>query len=126
MVWYHFFATGLTRKILVVDDDADWRQYLRYCLDDLGYHTIEASNGREALEALSRESCSVMLLDMRMPEMSGEEVLQRLPDDPPRVVCLTSAPADELGRALQSGPHYYLPKGASREQLALLLQSLEI
>jgi hypothetical protein len=42
------------------------------------------------------------------------------------VVCLTSAPPHELGRALQSGPHYYLPKGASREQLALLLQSLEI
>ncbi len=67
-----------------------------------------------------------MLLDMRMPEMSGEEVLQQLPDDPPRVVCLTSAPAHELGPALQSGPYYYLPKGASREQLALLLQSLEV
>jgi CheY-like chemotaxis protein len=99
---------------------------MRYCLDDLGYHTIEAANGREALEALSRESCSVMLLDMRMPEMSGEEVLQQLPDDPPRVVCLTSAPAHEVGPALQSGPHYYLPKGATREQLALLLQSLEV
>ena len=67
-----------------------------------------------------------MLLDMRMPEMSGEEVLQQLPDDPPRVVCLTSAPAHELGPALQSGPHYYLPKSASRDQLALLLESLEV
>ncbi len=112
-------------KILVVDDDADWRQLLRLCLADLGYHTLEASNGKEALETLSKEPCSVMLLDMRMPEMSGEEVLRRLPDDPPRVVCLTSAPAHEVGKALQSGPHYYLPKGASREQLALLLQSLE-
>jgi CheY-like chemotaxis protein len=113
-------------KILVVDDDADWRQFMRFCLDDLGYSTIEASSGQEALETLSREPCSVMLLDMRMPEMSGEEVLRRLPtDDAPRVVCLTNAPAQEVGKALRSGPHYYLPKGASREELALLLQSLD-
>jgi CheY-like chemotaxis protein len=114
------------KKILVVDDDADWRQFMRFCLDDLGYHTIEASNGKEALEALSKEPCSVMLLDMRMPEMSGEEVLRQLPEeDAPRVVCLTNAPAHEVSGALRSGPHYYLPKGASREQLALLLQSLD-
>ena len=117
--------TNRPHTVLVVDDDADWRQLLRLCLDDLGYQTLEASNGKEALETLSKQPCSVMLLDMRMPEMSGEEVLERLPEDPPRVVCLTSAPAHEVGRALQSGPHYYLPKGATREQLALLLQSLE-
>jgi CheY-like chemotaxis protein len=112
-------------KILIVDDDPDWREYMRFCLDDLGYHSIEAASGSEALETLRREPCTVMLLDMRMPEMSGEEVIKRLPeDDAPRVVCLTNASAQEVGSALRRGPHYYLPKGASREQLALLLQSL--
>jgi len=68
----------------------------------------------------------VMLLDMRMPGMSGEEVLRRLPaENAPRVVVLTAARADEAGGALRTGPHYYLPKGATREELALLLESLE-
>jgi DNA-binding NtrC family response regulator len=89
------------RKVLVVDDDADWREFLRLCLEDLGYETIEAATGQEVLE--------------RMPR-SGPQ---------PRVVFLTSAAAQDVGGALRTGPHYYLPKGASRDQLSLLLQSLE-
>jgi hypothetical protein len=41
------------------------------------------------------------------------------------VVFLTAAAVQEVGGALRSGPHYYLPKGASRDQLSLLLQSLD-
>lgn len=112
------------QKVLVVDDDREWRDFVRVCLNDLGYHTIEAASGQEALESIARDSPSIVLLDMRMPGMSGEDVLRQLPDDGPRVVCLTAAPAHEVRGALR-GPHYYLPKGASREELALMLQSLE-
>ena len=113
------------RKVLVVDDDADWREFLRLCLEDLGYETIEAANGQEALDSLARQRCGVMLLDLNMPGMSGTEVVEHLSHDAPRVVFLTSAPAHEVGSALLSGPHYYLPKGASREELSLILQSLD-
>jgi CheY-like chemotaxis protein len=113
-----------SQKVLVVDDDSEWRNFLRSCLDDLGYTTIEASSGPEALECLARESPAVMLLDMRMPGMSGEEVLRRLPENAPRIVVVTAATADEASSALRTGPHYYLPKGATREELALLLESL--
>ncbi len=111
-------------KVLVVDDDAEWRHFLHGCLDELGYTTLEASNGEEALECLVRDPPSVMLLDIRMPGMSGEEVLRQLPENPPRIVLVTAASADEAGSALRTGPHYYLPKGATREELALLLESL--
>lgn len=114
------------RKILVVDDDPDWREYLKTCLEDLGYDTVEAASGPEALESLSREDCSVMLLDLHMPEMSGEQVLERLPDGGPPVVFLTSAPVHEVGSALSQGAHYYLPKAATRDQLSLMLQSLQL
>ncbi len=111
-------------KVLVVDDDAEWRQFLHCCLDELGYTTVEASNGTEALECLARDPPSVMLLDIRMPGMSGEDVLRQLPENPPRIVLVTAASAEEAGSALRTGPHYYLPKGATREELALLLESL--
>jgi len=118
--------TDGVRKVLVVDDDADWREFLRLCLEDLGYEAIEAADGQEALDSLSRERCGVVLLDLNMPGMSGLEVVERLPrHTKPRIVFLTSAAAQDVGNALMSGPHYYLPKGASRDQLSLLLQSLE-
>lgn len=113
--------------MLVVDDDADWREFLKLCLEDLGYEAIEAASGQEALESLARQRYGVMLLDLYMPGMNGFEVLERMPRNgtPPRVVLLTAAEAQEAGGALRSGPHYYLPKGASRDQLSLLLQSLD-
>ncbi len=116
-----------TRKVLVVDDDADWREFLRLCLEDLGYEAIEAANGQEALDSLARQRYRVMLLDLNMPGMTGQEVLERMPrnGEPPRVVLLTAAAVQDVGGALRSGPHYYLPKGASRDQLSLLLQSLD-
>ncbi len=87
---------------------------------------MEASCGTEALAALDDQECSVVLLDLNMPGMSGEDVLERLPPDAPRIVLLTSASTQEAGRVLGSGPHYYLPKGASREQLSMMLQSLAL
>jgi len=114
------------RKVLVVDDDASWRALMVDSLEELGYQAVEAANGAEALEALARGDCSVMLLDLRMPGLSGEEVLARLPPDAgPRVVLLTAAGMDEVRQALGRRPHYYLSKGAGRDALALLLQSLE-
>ena len=114
-------------RVLVVDDDADWRDFLTTCLEDLGYEARVASNGQEALDALRRgPRCGAVLLDLHMPGMSGEEVAARLPPDPPHVVFLTSAPVQEVGAALRTGPHYYLPKGASRDELSLLLQSLHV
>jgi CheY-like chemotaxis protein len=120
----HYETDKKALKILVVDDDAEWREFLHACLDDLGYTTTEASNGTEALDCLARDPPSVMLLDIRMPGMSGEDVLRQLPENPPRIVLVTAATADEAGSALRTGPHYYLPKGATREELALLLDSL--
>src|SRR5262249_11051495 len=120
-------ADTTTRKVLIVDDDSSWRAMGVLALEDLGYQAVEARDGHEALEQLEREDCSVMLLDLRMPGLSGEEVLARLPDPRrPRVVLLTSASMEEVQSALHSRPHYYLSKTAGRDELELLLQSLEV
>lgn len=115
-------------KVLVVDDDADWRETLRIILEDQGYEVTEASDGEEALSRLSEEAFAVALLDLRMPGMNGDEVAARIPAGKgPRVVFLTGASAGEkdVQGALASGAHYYLPKDAQPEALTLLLQSLD-
>jgi two-component system, chemotaxis family, chemotaxis protein CheY len=64
-------------RILVVDDDESIRQIVRLCLSDEGYEVFEASNGEEALEALSTFRPSLILLDLRMPVMDGWEFARR-------------------------------------------------
>lgn len=112
------------RKVLVVDDDASWRHMISLELEDLGYEPVLAADGEEALRLLAVVECSVILLDLRMPGLDGHEVMARLPPESPRVVILTAAGMDEVQEALAARPHYYLPKGAGRHELALMLQSL--
>jgi CheY-like chemotaxis protein len=68
--------------LLIVDDNEGIRASIRILFEEAGYTIIEASNGNEAL-ALLRESTEplVVLLDVRMPELSGEEVLRTMLHD---------------------------------------------
>lgn len=68
--------------VLVVDDDEAIRETLRLILEDSGYEVEEAADGLTALQRL-RESARpmVVLLDLMMPRMNGDEVLARVADD---------------------------------------------
>src|SRR5260370_16276708 len=68
--------------ILVVDDDASHRVLLCDLLREMGYQTQEATNGREALDQLDGSLPHAVLLDLRMPVMSGWGVLQGLKEMP--------------------------------------------
>lgn len=113
-----------SHRVLLVDDDPDWREYLRLSLVELGYRVDEAEDGRQALRALDRIRYDVVVLDHYMPGMSGEEVARHLPTPAPKVVMLTNAGAEEVSSALGRGAVYYLPKSASQGELQLLLRSL--
>jgi CheY-like chemotaxis protein len=64
--------------ILVVDDDADFREGLRTALEMKGYQVEEAGNGKEALDRIIDRPPLLVLLDLQMPIMNGRELLQRL------------------------------------------------
>ena len=68
----------MKKKILIVDDQPDIVLMLTDRLDALGYETVSASNGKEALAKLDQHSPHLMLLDLEMPMMTGMEVLQEL------------------------------------------------
>src|SRR5579872_2213720 len=70
---------GHPRRLLVVDDDADFRHALALFLAGEGFGVTECSSGQSAVEFVrSKAGVDVMLLDWRMPEMNGLEVLQTL------------------------------------------------
>ena len=66
------------RHILIADDDAATRDLLRTLLVDEGYQTSEAASGQEALEGIQSGTYDLVLLDMRMPGMTGLDVLKEL------------------------------------------------
>lgn len=69
-------------QVLVVDDDQDIRDALRFILEDAGHEVLEASDGEAALQTLRRnQSRLVVLLDLLMPHMNGIDVLRQVVTD---------------------------------------------
>src|SRR5258708_26837975 len=70
------------QKVLVVEDEADIRELLRYNLAQEGFTVEEAGDGAEALERISRRAPDLLGLDLMLPQMSGLELGRRMPSDP--------------------------------------------
>jgi DNA-binding response OmpR family regulator len=71
-------AEGATAKVLVVDDDAAFRELVGGILGRAGYRVTEAASGEDALETARRDNPDVVLLDVRLPGLSGHEVCRKL------------------------------------------------
>jgi CheY-like chemotaxis protein len=68
----------MTRKVLIVDDDADMRLTLKLALELAGYQVAEAANGRQALEQQRAAPADVVITDIFMPESDGFEAIDGL------------------------------------------------
>ena len=113
------------QRILIVDDEESVRYVFSSRLRRLGYDCTPVSSGREALEALENQDFDVVLLDVKMPGMSGLEVLRTLrPEHPLTCVVMLSALVDAeiASAALSMGADTYLTKPCSREYLRDRLQ----
>jgi CheY-like chemotaxis protein len=69
------------RKVLVVDDERDLREFYEDLLTRQGYEVVTATNGQEALAAVTQHAPELILLDIMMPVMDGLEVLRALNDN---------------------------------------------
>lgn len=68
----------MRKTVLIVEDEVGVRRVLARLLSDRGFHTIEAGNGREAIQRLSEETPAAIIIDLFMPIMSGLELLKAL------------------------------------------------
>jgi two-component system response regulator CpxR len=100
------------RPVLIVDDDPDIRDTLRFVLEDAGYPVYSAENGRDALKVLDTvpRPPGLILLDLMMPVMSGDELLRALKqvralaDIPVTVVTASGASQPPLASGLLKKP----------------------
>jgi two-component system cell cycle response regulator DivK len=101
--------------ILIVDDNEQNRRLARKVLEFAGFRTLEAAGGAEGLSLAVEHRPDLILMDIRMPDMTGTEVLQKLREDDrttaTRVVALTSSTMKgDRERFLADGFDGYLEK----------------
>jgi CheY-like chemotaxis protein len=73
----------VTPRLLITDDDRDFRETVAGVLTDRGFETLQAADGEEALDIVSRQEVHLLLLDMQMPRLTGLETIERLREQPP-------------------------------------------
>ncbi len=98
-------------KVLVVEDDQSISDLIRMNLEIAGYETLQAYDGREALDFLDREVLHIVILDVMLPGMSGFDILQELKRRGLPVIFLTAK--DQMSdkvRALNLGADDYMVK----------------
>ena len=101
------------RHVLIVDDIATNRMVLRLLLSGLGVKSVEISSGREVLAALTATPFDAVLLDIRMPDLSGPETLKTLREAGhllPVIAVSADADSGDQSRALAQGFAGYLVK----------------
>jgi DNA-binding response OmpR family regulator len=102
----------LGQKILVVDDEADLRRFVKLRLSRAGYKVFEASNGIEGLEQLYKVKPHLVVLDIMMPRMDGWETCRRIREVSDVPILILSAKGDRGSRVkgLDLGANDYLAK----------------
>jgi two-component system cell cycle response regulator DivK len=112
----------MSRRILVVEDQADNRQILHDLLTSAGYEVIHAENGEAALASAAAQRPDLILMDIQLPRLDGYEVTRRLKADPvlraiPIIAVTSYALSDDEGKARAAGCDAYVSKPYSTRAL---------
>lgn len=116
-------------SILITDDESNIRLTVRTALESDGYVVREASNGKEALEAIERQTPDLIVLDLNMPGMDGMAVLEHLKSlaaaNRPRVIILTAFGSIATAvRATRMGAVDFLEKPITPTELRQTVRSV--
>jgi len=116
-------------RVLIIDDHALFRAGLKELLENRSIEVVgEAANGEEGIKFVKDLTPDIILLDLRMPDMTGLEVLKTLRDDKvtiPVVILTTSNEESDLIKALRSGAQGYLLKDTEPDELVGALRDIE-
>ena len=82
MVLYHYNMADSQKLILIIDDDPDFREIMATKLKSSGFKVEQASDGMSGLEIVKKIKPDLVLLDVRMPRMSGVQTLAKIKSNP--------------------------------------------
>jgi two-component system, NtrC family, response regulator AtoC len=113
-------------KIMIVDDERLVRWSLRQKCEEWGYHVVEADSGGPALKLAQHESPDLVLLDVRMPDLTGIEVLDQLKKsgDARAVIMITADPQlEDVKAALKLGAYDFVGKPVDFDELHVTIKN---
>jgi signal transduction histidine kinase len=116
------------QKILVIDDEDDYRAMIKVTLKMIGYDVIEASNGLDGLAAARMHHPDLVLCDVKMPEMDGYTLLGRLKEDPacaaiPFIFLTGNLAKSDMRQGMQLGADDYLTKPFTSDELITAIRT---
>jgi len=115
-----------TEKILIVDDERLVRWSLQQKCEEWGYDVVEADGGYAGLKLAQQETPDLVLLDVRMPDLNGLQILEHLKKNPgaPAVIMITADPQlDDVKSALKLGAYDFVGKPLDFDELHVTIQN---
>ena len=116
-------------KILIAEDERDIRDLVAFTLRFAGYEVFTATNGEEAIELAPQVSPDLVLMDVRMPRMTGYEACRALKANPdlkdiPVVFLSAKGQESEIQQGLEAGAEDYLLKPFAPDQLTSRVKTI--
>lgn len=114
-------------NILVVDDEKEYQNVVSFILDDAGYNTLTASNGKEALDTMLESDIDLIITDLKMPVMDGIEFIEKakkINDDIDIIVMTAYGSIESAVEAIKLGALDYFVKSRDLEELVLKVNGL--
>ena len=115
------------KRILVVDDDESLRRVTQLQLEEAGYSVLTASNGAEALPLIEEENPALVITDLKMPGLSGLDLLKKIRDSYPEitVVLITAFGTVQTAvEAMKAGAYDYMIRGETGTGKELLAKAI--
>ncbi len=118
-------------RVLIAEDNGDMSDLLQEVMEDAGYDTIVAVNGRQALSHIEKESkvIDLVISDVQMPEMTGDQLLAKVREcrpETPVIVITAFGSVEQAVEMVKAGAYQYLTKPfENREILRLVEEALE-
>lgn len=112
-------------RILIIDDDENIRKVLQTILEDEGYHIETADTARKGIEKCENSFFNLALIDVRLPDMEGIELLTKLPETKPKIrkIIVTGYPTlQNAVSAVNNGADGYVLKPFDVEKILATIQ----
>lgn len=113
------------KTVLLADDDENLRRVLEFQLAEAGYRVVTAANGADALDAFLQNQFDCVITDLRMPALSGLDLLQRLKavnQETPVIVITAFGEVETAVAAMRAGAYDYIAKPYNRDEVLLTLE----
>ncbi|MCL4435190.1 MAG: response regulator [Thaumarchaeota archaeon] len=113
------------KTVLIIDDDEALQMSFKGILQSNGYDVDAAGTGRDAIEKTSERSYDIALIDIRLPDMNGDDLLIRMQDSLPNAVkiMITGIPSiDSLTKTQKQGADAYMVKPVKIDYLLSLIE----